>query len=148
MARQVIDDHPDDRRRAERHRSDADPENHCDQQERGAPGQGRAQRYPPPDRSRPGCGAGHRWWGHPTNRPSFEGHFATQRRRPGSPPLRGTTVAGQRRDLTGLRWHCITAILDRGSVNVRFPRAPRQALGEPGGYWPSRRAAMDSLARR
>ena len=41
----------------------------------------------------------------PANRPCLEGLvFARLTRRPGSPIWDGTTVAGQRRDLTGLRW--------------------------------------------
>src|ERR1700727_3178225 len=59
----------------------------------------------------------------PFLRGPFRGHRA---RRPGSSP-KGTTVAGQRRDLTGLRWDCITAVLDRGNVTVWAPGARRQA---------------------
>ena len=76
-----------------------------------------------------------------------------QSRRPGSPPSWGTTVAGQRRDLTGLRWHCITASFSRGSANVRSPDHPVKQ-GQPDGpgrlpgYWPSSSAAMAALASR
>ena len=44
---------------------------------------------------------------------------STQNSRPDSPPSRGTTVAGQRRDLTGLRWYCTTSVHDRGETDDR-----------------------------
>jgi hypothetical protein len=44
--------------------------------------------------------------------------FAARFRRPDSSLRKGFTVAGQRRDFTGLRCNCTTATFDRGEANV------------------------------
>ncbi len=88
------------------------------------PGSPGFTRRPSTDRrTTPGLGGS----GPRTNPPFLRGPFRGYRtRRPGSSP-KGTTVAGQRRNLTGLRWDCITAVFDCGNVTVWAHGARRQA---------------------
>src|SRR6202021_1056033 len=123
----MIADDAKDRRRAEGHRPDRHAQDHADQQERTAAEErrGRREAVARPDRglrrfSLLGYGK--------HVRPALPSRAISSRqnRRPGSPP-RGTTVAGQRRDLTGLRWYCITTVTDRGGVTVSTRGPQRQA---------------------